>query len=83
VSDGKKVRKMTKYEALLHAQWQKGVKGDTRAASFIQSLAYSTGLFAGADEVDQVLSKDDAAILNDYVRQQAAALQAEVNAGLH
>jgi hypothetical protein len=83
VREGRKVRKMTKYEALLQAQWQKGVQGDTRAAEFIQALANTTGLFVGTNETDQVLSKDDAAILDDYVRQQAAALEANTKPGLH
>ena len=57
VREGRKVRKMTKYEALLQAQWQKGVQGDTRAAKFIQDLANTTGLFVGTNEADQVLSR--------------------------
>ena len=84
VRDGKKMRTMSKYEAILQSQSLKAMQGDTRAASFIQALANTTGLFAGGeDEADQLLSKEDAAILSDYVRQQAAALEAEAKAGLH
>ncbi len=83
VRDGKKTRTMSKYEAMLQSLSLKAIQGDTRAASFIQALAHTTGLFADIEEDNRMLSKEDAAILNDYVHQQAEALEAESKSGLH
>jgi hypothetical protein len=75
VRDGNKTRTMTKYEAMLQSQSLKAIQGDTRAANFVQMLINQTGSFADNDgEIDSGLSKQDSAILEDFMRRSADAL---------
>jgi Family of unknown function (DUF5681) len=61
VREGEKTRRMTKFEAMLQAQTNKGMKGDSRSAVTVFNVMDKTGLLAEQDNATKANSaKSDA-----------------------
>jgi hypothetical protein len=59
IREGDKIRRVTKFEALLQAQANKGIKGDARGAGTVISLMAKTGLLD--DKVEPIKAKQSPA----------------------
>jgi len=69
VRENGKVRKVTKFEAMVLANTQKAMKGDTRALNSLIGLLVRTNQLTDAEtETSAALPEDDAAILKDFLR---------------
>jgi hypothetical protein len=78
VREGEKTRSMTKLEAMLQAHAMKAIKGDPRSANIFIGLVARMGLL-GETETDMSadVSREDAAILDDYLRRKTGTANNE------
>ena len=76
VREGGKTRNMTKLEAMMQAHTHKAMQGDARSASIVIGMITKMGLL-GEPEAETVaaLTKEDEAILADYVRRHAGSAE--------
>lgn len=74
VRENGKVRKMTKFEAMLQANTQKAMQGDSRSFNSMVAIMAKTNQFAEAEtQTSTALPEDDAAIIADFLRRQSGA----------
>ena len=71
VRENGRVRKVTKFEAMLQAAVVKAVKGDSRSLNTIFAIMARTNQLAeGETETTTSLPEEDAAIIGDFLRRQ-------------
>jgi len=74
VREGQHPRKMSKFEAMIQAQANKGMKGDARSAALVLNLASRAGLLAEVEaDTPTPLSAEDRAGIDDYLRRHAGS----------
>jgi hypothetical protein len=62
IREGQKIRKVTKFEAMVQAQANKGMQGDPRCANMVISVMGKMGLLGDGSDSIKVIDSDAAAI---------------------